>query len=124
MIYLTPIAQLSRHLNNNIKKSLKANYPIHNTKDIVNCNINTLKQQLEDNFQPNMNWDNINDWRIDYIIPICHAKNKDEVILLHHYSNLIPVWNYIPKSKTITNRALMHPLYKTLTDYKLIQYLN
>lgn len=52
-----------------------------------------LRNHIEKQFDKNMNWDNYAEiWEIDHIIPISTAKdNIDEMIKLHHYSNLRPL---------------------------------
>lgn len=63
-----------------------------NSKDIIGCSWNELKEHLEKKFDKGMNWSNKGKWHIDHIIPISTAKSKEEVYRLNHYTNLQPLW--------------------------------
>jgi hypothetical protein len=75
----------------------------HPTEQILGCNIAELKQHIELQFEPWMNWNNhgkipteLNQyWDIDHIIPISSAKTEEEIIKLNHYTNLRPLCSYV-----------------------------
>lgn len=84
------ICNLRKRLNDMLKskKWLKHN----KTKDILGCDLETFKTHLENQFQPNMNWENYGKWHVDHIIPLFSAKNYEELVLLYHYKNTQPLW--------------------------------
>ena len=65
------------------------------TMDIVGCEPNKLKINIESLFESWMSWDNYGygngKWVIDHIIPLSSAKNEDELYSLCHYTNLQPL---------------------------------
>lgn len=63
-----------------------------NTKDIVGCDMETLKDHIEKQFKHGMNWENRNEWHIDHIVPLASAKTSEEIHRLFHYKNLQPLW--------------------------------
>lgn len=71
-----------------------------NTEVNVNCvlivgiELNDLKNHIEKQFTEGMNWDNygVYGWHIDHIIPLCTAKDENELLKLFHYTNLQPLW--------------------------------
>jgi hypothetical protein len=65
------------------------------TFDVVGCTPEFLKEYLEKKFIEGMSWDNYGfyGWHIDHIIPLCTAKNEDDIIKLCHYTNLQPLWS-------------------------------
>lgn len=77
------------------------------TQNILGCSFNELKQHLEKQFEPWMNWNNRGlyngtpnyGWDIDHIVPISDAKDEIDIIKLNHYTNLRPLCSY-------TNRVI------------------
>ena len=65
------------------------------TKDMFGCDLIELKQHLQNQFEPWMNWDNWGlgegKWVIDHKIPISSATTEEEVYKLNHYTNLKPM---------------------------------
>ena len=61
---------------------------------IIGCTPQELKLHLENQFKPGMSWENYSYeiWHVDHIIPLCSAKNEDEIYKLCHYTNLQPMW--------------------------------
>ena len=62
----------------------------------LGCSIDDLKKYLENQFQPDMTWDNWsrNGWHIDHIVPLSKfdLSNREELLKACHYSNLQPLW--------------------------------
>jgi hypothetical protein len=50
------------------------------------------KKFLEDQFVDGMDWQNRGDWHIDHFFPISLAKNKTDVRVFSHFTNLRPLW--------------------------------
>jgi hypothetical protein len=80
----------------NISKSSK-------TREILGCSFEELKQHLESQFEPWMNWNNRGNhsvsgqkisWDIDHIVPLSSAKTEDDIVKLNHYTNLQPICSY------------------------------
>ena len=71
----------------NIKKT-------NQTFKMVGCTPEFLKQHLEKQFKPGMNWKNNtrDGWHIDHIVPISVAMSSEDVEKLSHYTNLQPMW--------------------------------
>lgn len=73
------------------------------TEQILGCTFEEFKSYLENKFESWMNWENRGlyngemncGWDIDHIIPLSEAKNKDELIILNHYTNLQPLCSKI-----------------------------
>lgn len=62
----------------------------------LGCSALFLREWIERQFKPGMNWANygISGWHIDHKIPLSRAKTEAELIALLHYSNLQPLWWY------------------------------
>ena len=99
-----PIFKLKSNLRKSIAKSFRTINMRKNSRThiIVGCSFEELKQHLEKQFLPWMNWDNhglyngiLNyGWDIDHITPLSSAKTEEDVIKLNHYSNLQPLCSY------------------------------
>jgi hypothetical protein len=62
------------------------------TKNIVGLEYDEFKNYISSMFEVGMTWDNYGSWHLDHIIPLCSAKNEDEIYKLNHYTNLQPLW--------------------------------
>lgn len=62
------------------------------TSEILGCTPEEAKIHIESKFKTGMTWENYGKWHIDHIIPLCSAKNEEEIAKLCHYSNLQPLW--------------------------------
>lgn len=91
---ITSLIVLSLKNNGYTKKS--------RTYQILGCTYEELRNHLEQQFLPWMNWDNQGKydgtldygWDIDHIIPISSAKTEEELVKLNHYTNLQPLCSY------------------------------
>lgn len=72
------------------------------SEEILGCTMEEFKNHIESQFLDWMSWDNYGNcetneykcsWVIDHIIPLCSAKNREDIILLNHWSNLQPMCN-------------------------------
>lgn len=83
-------------LRNRLKNAVLNEFKSGKTLDMLGCTIDEFKQYLENQFDPNMSWDNYGKgkyWEIDHIIP-CDAFDltlKEEQYRCFHYSNLQPL---------------------------------
>jgi hypothetical protein len=51
-----------------------------------------ISEIITRDFAKGMTWDNRVDWHIDHIMPISSAKTEADVLRLHHFTNLRPLW--------------------------------
>lgn len=69
---------------------------------ILGCSYEYFKKYIESLWEPWMNWENKGNsngfpnepnmaWDVDHIVPLCTAKNEEDVIRLNHYKNLRPL---------------------------------
>ena len=70
------------------------------TYKILGCTYEDFSKHLESRFTENMNWNNMDKWEIDHIIPLASANNEEELIKLNHYKNTQPLWRYDNRSKS------------------------
>jgi len=100
-----PLYKIKHQLGCRVRETFKKNKTYKNNKtiDILGCDLNTLKQHIESQFEPWMNWSNMGSrivntpnttWDIDHIIPLSSATNEEELKQLHHYTNLQPLCSY------------------------------
>ena len=115
-----PLWNLKNSVGNRIRKSFKLLGIKKNTttEKILGCTINEFKYYIENLFLEGMNWENRDKWHIDHVIPISLAKDKEEIVILSHYSNLRPMWSYdnIVKSNKIEDES--HKIYQKLLEYR------
>ncbi len=70
-------------------------FKIQSVIDLLGCSIDELKQHLENQFKPEMNWDNHGEiWEIDHIKPcdIFDLTNIEQQKQCFHYTNLQPLF--------------------------------
>lgn len=89
-----PLWKLKESCRSRVKSILKIKGIKKQNKniEILGATWEIVKFHLERQFKKGMTWENHGEWHIDHIIPIASAKNKEEVILLFHYTNLQPLW--------------------------------
>ena len=74
--------------------ALKGNIKTTTTLNLLGCSIEYLKQHLEKQFKPRMNWSNYGKWHVDHIRPCASfdLSNPEEQRKCFHYTNLQPLW--------------------------------
>jgi 5-methylcytosine-specific restriction endonuclease McrA len=90
-----PLHKLRMCIGSRIRKALKNQSQIkeQQTIEYLGCDYEFLKIYLENQFQPNMTWENYGECEIDHIIPV--SKNGS-----FHYSNLQPLWKIDNRKKS------------------------
>ncbi len=73
--------------NGKIRKNKK-------TVELLGADFDTVFKHIESQFRDGMTWDMYGrkGFHIDHKIPLCSAKNEEELMKLLHYSNLQPLW--------------------------------
>lgn len=71
-------------------------------ESILCCSIDSFLRHIESQFSCAMNWGNYGEWHLDHIKPIASARDKRDVILLNHWSNMRPLWAYENHKKGAT----------------------
>jgi hypothetical protein len=91
--------------------ALKGKKKSKKTIDIIGVTPFELKQYIENRFESWMSWDNwgIGEgmWQVQHIIPRDFAINENEIYLINHYKNLIPmcaIENGILKNRIVTEQ--------------------
>ena len=77
------------------------------TVDILGCSLNNFKKYIELKFENWMSWSNFGkkkdefgrSWELDHIIPLCTAKNKEDIIMLNHYTNFQPLCSKVNRGE-------------------------
>jgi hypothetical protein len=84
--------RLKKNIRGRIRNYMKGENVGVRIKDIVGIDYNEFRDYISSKFIDGMSWENYGVWHLDHIIPLCSAKNKEEVLLLNHYTNLQPLW--------------------------------
>lgn len=86
--------KLRCNLRIRIWDALKNNIKAMNTLKLIGCPIKVLKQHLQQQFKPGMNWKNYGKWHVDHIKPCARfdLSKPSEQVKCFHYSNLQPLW--------------------------------
>jgi len=79
-----------------IYQTLKENKKLEGTTKLLGCSITFFKKYIENQFKPNMSWDNYSKygWHIDHIKP-CNTFDLsiyEQQQKCFHYTNLRPLW--------------------------------
>jgi hypothetical protein len=79
---------------NRINKVLKGKSKADTTMKLFGSDIKTVKEYIENQFQPGMSWDNKNEWHLDHSIPCSwfDLEDTEQQKLCFHYTNLQPLW--------------------------------
>lgn len=98
---LTPEQKMARIVRNRFAKAViraKKGVKWCLTSELSGCTIVELRQHIEKQFLPGMNWGNHGNghgkWNIDHIVPLAKfdMTKKEEQLKAFHYSNLRPLW--------------------------------
>jgi uncharacterized protein with HEPN domain len=87
--------KLKSNLRSRFFNSIKNESKISSVLKLLGCTIKELKQYLEKQFKPEMNWENWGEiWELDHIISCCSFNlNKfEEQKKCFHYTNLQPLF--------------------------------
>lgn len=92
--YTCPLFRLTDTIRSLISQSFRKNgyRKTSKTAQILGCSFEELKEHIENQFLQGMSWENRGEWHIDHIVPVCSAKNEDQLIAINHYTNLRPLW--------------------------------
>lgn len=86
--------RIAHNLRVRIYSAIKKNMKWKKSKEVLGCDMQTLKKHLEVNFKEGMNWENYGSyWHIDHIRP-CSSFDlsiKEEQQKCFHYTNLQPL---------------------------------
>ncbi len=99
-----PLYKLKCNIRSRIGQNLKnGNFNKDSkTADILGCSFEEFQIHIENQFQPNMTWQNQGEWHYDHFFPISWAVNEAQSLLLNSYTNLRPLWaedNMFKKAK-------------------------
>lgn len=88
--------RLKRILRSRLKHALNGQSKKQSTLSLLGCDITTFIHHIENQFKPNMSWDNYGfyGWHIDHIKP-CESFDLtkiEEQKVCFHYTNLQPLW--------------------------------
>jgi len=88
-----PIFRMKKNIRSRIIEYIKGKHLSERTFNIIGLKYEEFKIYIENQFTDGMSWENYGKWDIDHIIPLCTAKNEEEIIKLNHYTNLRPYWH-------------------------------
>jgi hypothetical protein len=87
--------RIKDNLRSRFYNAVMNQFKIQSIIDLLGCSVDELKQHLELQFKPEMNWDNHGDiWEIDHILP-CDSFNLTDIEQqkqCFHYTNLQPLF--------------------------------
>lgn len=86
--------RLKKNLSRRIRKALKSEFKLRITIEFLGCSINEFKDYLENQFTPEMNWNNYGSyWHVDHIKPctMFDLTDLEQCKMCFHYTNLQPL---------------------------------
>lgn len=97
-----PVYAMAERIGSAIRQSLiNSGYTKRNrVHDIIGCTFADFAVHIERQFPRGMSWQNRSEWHIDHIIPIASAKTEADVLRLHHFTNLRPLWAHENATKS------------------------
>ena len=88
------------------------------TEVLLGADFFVVKEFIERQFLPGMNWDNHGEWHIDHVIPLDAADgDMDKLKRLCYYENLSPTWG-----KDNLSKGWKVPLICTLWENPIVPY--
>ena len=84
---------LKKQVRCRMNQALKRDKKNHSL-EYLGCDVNTFKKHIEDQFKPNMSWENYgSEWHIDHIVPLKYDNpTLEQTIERLHYTNTQPLW--------------------------------
>lgn len=82
-------------LRSRLYRLISRGHKAASTLELIGCDLDFLKQHLENQFVEGMTWENKHLWDIDHIIP-CYffdLDKEEDQRKCFHYSNLRPLWS-------------------------------
>ncbi|WP_312964585.1 hypothetical protein [Stutzerimonas kunmingensis] len=75
------------------------------THEYLGCSYEQFKAHIERQFLKGMTWENRGLWHIDHIVPTASATTEAEIVELHRFTNLRPLWakDNLEKSDHLTH---------------------
>lgn len=113
-----PFEKLKHSIRNNVKGCFKrvlkgVNVKSKKTEEILGCSFKFFMVNIEAQFESWMNWGNYgkytkesgknSSWNFEHIIPLCKVETEEDIYLLNHWSNLMPMCNFKNYSKNCNN---------------------
>jgi len=85
---------LTKLLRKRVKDVLVGNTKTDTTKNLIGCNIRTLRIWLESQFTEGMSWGNHGKWEIDHVYPLSlfNLEQPYEQRIAFNWFNLQPLW--------------------------------
>ena len=119
---------LSAMLNKKVHAVLNDKMSDKNTMEYLGCSIREFMDHIEDQFQPDMTWDNYGRiegtrcWELDHIIPAMYREDGREPTVedlkkRSHYTNFQPLWADENESK---GNRFIGKMCDELNDLKII----
>jgi hypothetical protein len=93
-----PLFNLIDRLRRRINIALEGIVKSSNTKKLIGCSQEYLKEHIENQFAEGMTWDNKKTWHIDHIVPVYYFQKYYDLSIpeiqqiCFHYSNLQPLF--------------------------------
>lgn len=124
--YKNPNHKLKIKLYASIHRAIKGNKngKTYSSLEYLGCDIPTFRKYIEDQFEPNMTWDNNKPyipkvqeevWHLDHIIPVSliDLNNEEQIKKITHYTNYKPIWakdNFSKYNKVDIEHAHLCPI--------------